>query len=50
MGVMTMGMTAASAIATDQPVLVDAATVVALVGFLGTVAFARYLERRGHDE
>ena len=27
-----------------------AATVVALVAFLGTVAFARYVERKGRDE
>jgi multicomponent Na+:H+ antiporter subunit F len=37
-------------IATDQPVLFDAAIVLALVAFLGTVAFARYVERSGHDE
>lgn len=30
---------------TDEPVLLDAAIVLALVTFLGTVAFARYLER-----
>jgi multicomponent Na+:H+ antiporter subunit F len=34
----------------DQPVFLDAAIVLALVAFLGTVAFARYLERRAHDE
>ena len=28
----------------------DAATVVALVAFLGTVAFARYVERKSRDE
>lgn len=33
------------AIATDQPAFLDAALVLALVGFLGTVGFARYLER-----
>jgi multicomponent Na+:H+ antiporter subunit F len=37
-------------IATDQPVLFDAAIVLALVAFLGTVAFARYVERSGHDD
>ena len=46
MGVLAVGMVAASAVAADQPVLLDPATVVALVGFLSTVAFARYLERR----
>ncbi len=50
MGVQTVGMIAAYAVATDQPVLLDPATVLALVGFLGTVAFARYLERRARDE
>ena len=50
MGVQAVGGIAAYAVATDQPVLMDPATVLALVGFLGTVAFARYLEKRGHDE
>lgn len=49
-GVLTVGSIAAYAVATDQPVLLDPATVVALVGFLGTVAFARYLERRAHHD
>lgn len=31
---------------TDLAVFLDAAIVVALVGFAGTIAFARYLERR----
>jgi multicomponent Na+:H+ antiporter subunit F len=50
MGVLTVGMIAAYAVATDQPVLLEPATVLALVGFLGTVAFARYLERRARSE
>lgn len=37
-------------IATEQPVLFDAAIVLALVAFLGTVAFARYVERSGRDD
>lgn len=37
-------------IATHQPVLFDAAIVLALVAFLGTVAFARYVERSSHDD
>jgi len=41
-----MGMIAAYAIARDLPVLLDVAIVLALLSFLGTVAFARYLERR----
>jgi multicomponent Na+:H+ antiporter subunit F len=43
-------MLAVDTIATGQPVFLDAAIVLALISFLGTVAFARYLERRGHDE
>ena len=50
MGVLAVGMLAAYAVATGQPGLMDPAAVLALVGFLGTVAFARYLERRGRDE
>ena len=49
-GVQAVGMIAAYAVATDQPVLLDPATVLGLVGFLGTVAFAKYLERRARDE
>ncbi|HVS31173.1 MAG TPA: monovalent cation/H+ antiporter complex subunit F [Thermoanaerobaculia bacterium] len=32
--------------ATSLPVFLDAAIVLALVGFAGTVAFSKYLERR----
>jgi len=41
-----IGIIVAFAIATDQPVFVDVASVLALVSFLGTVAFAAYVERR----
>jgi multicomponent Na+:H+ antiporter subunit F len=41
-----IGIIVVFAIATDQPVLVDVASVLALVSFLGTVAFASYVERR----
>jgi multicomponent Na+:H+ antiporter subunit F len=44
------GMLAVDTIATGQAVFLDAAIVLALIAFLGTVAFARYLEKRGHDE
>jgi multicomponent Na+:H+ antiporter subunit F len=47
---LAVGAITAFDIATEQPVLLDAATVRALVAFLGTVAFARYVERRGRDE
>jgi multicomponent Na+:H+ antiporter subunit F len=46
MGVLAVGMIAAYSVVANQPVLLDPATVVGLVGFLGTVSFARYLERR----
>jgi multicomponent Na+:H+ antiporter subunit F len=49
-GVIAVGIIACYDLVTEQPVLLDAATVVALVAFLGTVAFARYVERRGSDD
>ncbi len=45
-GTLAMGMIVVYAIAANQPVLLDVAIVLALLSFLGTVAFARYLERR----
>lgn len=38
------------AIATDQKVFLDVAIVLALIAFLGTIAFAQYVERRARDE
>jgi multicomponent Na+:H+ antiporter subunit F len=38
------------AIGTEQKVFLDVAIVLALITFLGTVAFAQYVERRAHDE
>jgi multicomponent Na+:H+ antiporter subunit F len=35
------------AIASENPVFLDASMILALITFVGTVAFARYLERRG---
>lgn len=37
-------------IATEQAVLFDAAIVLALLAFLGTVAFAQYVERSRRDD
>ena len=48
--VLVVAIVATYTIATDQSVLFDAAIVLALVAFLGTVAFARYVERSGHDD
>ncbi len=41
-----IGVIAAYAISTDQPVILDATTVIALTSFLGTVAFAYYAQKR----
>ncbi|HSH05580.1 MAG TPA: cation:proton antiporter [Anaerolineae bacterium] len=41
-----IGMIALYAILYEEDVLLDAATVLALVSFMGTVAFARYIARR----
>jgi multicomponent Na+:H+ antiporter subunit F len=46
-GTLVVGVIAVYAIMTGQPVLLDAAIVLALVAFLGTVAFARYVEKGG---
>ena len=46
----TVGFIAVYAIDTGQRVFLDAAIVVALITFLGTVAFAQYLERRARSE
>lgn len=41
-----MGVIVVYAIATEQPVFLDVAIILALISFLGTVAFAYYLERK----
>lgn len=41
-----IGITAVYAVATNQPVFIDVATVLALISFLGTIAFARYIDLR----
>jgi multicomponent Na+:H+ antiporter subunit F len=46
LSVFGIGIIVAYAIATGQPVFIDVASVLALVSFLGTVAFAAYVERR----
>lgn len=42
---LAVGVIAACAVAFDQPALLQPALVVALIAFVGTVAFARHLER-----
>jgi multicomponent Na+:H+ antiporter subunit F len=41
-----IGIMTAYAIATEQAVFLDVATILALISFLGTTAFATYLQRR----
>lgn len=45
MAVLAVGIVAIDAVAMEQPVLLDAAVVLALIAFLGTAAFARYVEK-----
>jgi multicomponent Na+:H+ antiporter subunit F len=45
LAVLGMGMAAVYAIAMNQPVFLDVAIILALISFLGTVAFAYYMER-----
>ena len=47
---LTVGFIAVYAIDTGERVFLDVAIVVALITFLGTVAFAQYIERRAHSE
>ena len=48
--ILTAGSAAVYAVAAEQRVYLDVALVLALISFLGTVAFARYLERQGFNE
>ena len=45
MATIGIGMIAVYAILTKQPIILDVAIVLALITFLGTVAFAYYVER-----
>ncbi len=46
---LVVGMIAVDAIASHQPVILDAAIVVSLVAFVGTVAFAHFVEKGGSE-
>lgn len=48
--VLMVAFAAAFAVAVDEAAFLDVAIILALVGFLGTVAFARYAERRTSNE
>jgi multicomponent Na+:H+ antiporter subunit F len=50
MTALAMGLIAMYAIVSEQRVFLDVAVVLALITFLGTVAFSRYLERRARGE
>jgi multicomponent Na+:H+ antiporter subunit F len=45
MGSLAVGIIAVYSVATRQPIFLDVAIGLALVGFLGTVAFASYIEK-----
>lgn len=44
---LVIGIIAISAVITNQPAFLDVAIILALVSFLGTVAFAYYIQQRG---
>lgn len=46
---LTVGLICTYAIATSQHVFLDVAIVLALIGFLSTVAFAIYIQRRAQN-
>lgn len=50
MASITVGMIAVYTIATEVANFIDVAVVLALTAFLAAVGFARYLEKRGHDD
>ena len=45
MASLAVGIIAVYAVATDQTIFLDVASVLALIGFLGTVAFAYFVEK-----
>jgi multicomponent Na+:H+ antiporter subunit F len=45
MGALSVGIIAVYAVATGQPIFLDVAIVLALIGFLGTIAFAYFVEK-----
>ena len=49
LAVIAIAILAAFAVAADQAVFIDLILAVALIAFLGTVAFAAYLERTSGD-
>jgi multicomponent Na+:H+ antiporter subunit F len=45
MAVLAVGIIAVYSVATKQPIFLDVAIVLALIGFLGTIAFAYFVEK-----
>lgn len=50
MSMLIVGVIGANAVLTNETSFLDVAIVVALMSFLATVGFARYLERGGHRD
>jgi multicomponent Na+:H+ antiporter subunit F len=50
MAVLAVAIITLYAIATNERIFLDTAIALALITFLGTVAFARYVERRSQDD
>jgi multicomponent Na+:H+ antiporter subunit F len=48
-GVLIVGLTVVTAASTGEHAFLDVAMVIALVSFVGTVAYARYVEREGRS-
>jgi multicomponent Na+:H+ antiporter subunit F len=48
-GVSSVCLMLLAAAANKESAFLDAAVVIALLGFLGTIAYARYAERRGRE-
>lgn len=44
-----VGIIAAFSISTEKYIFLDVALILALIGFLGTISFAFYLEKRGKE-
>jgi multicomponent Na+:H+ antiporter subunit F len=48
-GVCSVGLMVLGAAVSGEQAFLDAAVVIALLGFLGTIAYARYAEEEGQD-
>jgi multicomponent Na+:H+ antiporter subunit F len=48
-GISAVCLMVVGAASSKEPAFLDAAVVIALLGFLGTIAYARYIERRARQ-